>query len=278
MIRSLAVLLLLSAPLAARADISLDGRLVQGGLVLGTVAPGSVVTLDGERVRVAKDGRFVIGFAHDARASHTLVARLPDGRTETRKLKVEKRTYDVQRIDGLPQDKVTPPESELPRIRAETALIVAARHHDTPTPWFARGFVWPARGRISGVYGSQRILNGEPRAPHLGVDVAAPAGTPVVAAAAGIVRLVHPDMYYTGGTLIIDHGHGVSTLYIHLSAVEVKDGERVEQGQRIGAVGMTGRATGPHLHWGLHWFDAKLDPALVVGPMAAPPQGSEIAR
>jgi murein DD-endopeptidase MepM/ murein hydrolase activator NlpD len=246
--------------------------------VVGTVPAGSIVTLDGRRVRVGADGVFVFGFAHEARAKHSLVAVLADGRRETREFVLDKRTYEVQRIDGLPPDKVTPPASELPRIRAETALIVAARNHDTPSPWFRGGFVWPAKGRISGVYGSRRILNGEDRAPHLGVDIAAPAGTPVVAAAAGIVRLVHPDMYYTGGTLIIDHGHGVSTLYIHLSAVEAKDGERVEQGRRIGAVGATGRATGPHLHWGLQWFDAKLDPALLVGPMpgqigAAPEEG-----
>jgi murein DD-endopeptidase MepM/ murein hydrolase activator NlpD len=265
--RLVAALALLLVSAAARAEIKVEGHLVQGGLVQGSVAPGSTLALDGERVRVAKDGRFVVGFGRDAKASHTLVAKLPDGRTETRKLKIEKRVFDVQRVDGLPQDKVTPPASELDRIRDETALIVAGRNHDTPTPWFEKGFVWPAQGRISGVYGSQRILNGEPRAPHLGLDIAAPVGTPVVAAAEGIVRLEHTDMFYTGGTLIIDHGHGVSTLYIHLSAVEVKTGERVKQGQRIGAVGMTGRATGPHLHWGLHWFDVKLDPALVVGPM-----------
>jgi murein DD-endopeptidase MepM/ murein hydrolase activator NlpD len=265
--RFLAILFLVLAPSIASAEIKLDGHLVQGGLVQGAVKQGTRVTLDGERVRVSKEGRFVVGFGYDAKPNHVLVARLPDGRSETRKLSIEKRKYDVQRIDGLPQDKVTPSDSELERIRAETALIVAARNHDTPTPWFRGGFVWPARGRISGVYGSQRILNGVPRAPHLALDIAAPVGTPVVAAAAGIVRLDHADMYYTGGTLIIDHGHGVSTLYIHLSAVEVKNGDRVQQGQRIGAVGATGRATGPHLHWGLHWFDVKLDPALVVGPM-----------
>jgi len=269
LIRFLAIVFLVLAPSAASAEIKLEGHLVQGGLVQGSVKPGTSVTLDGERVRVSKDGRFVLGFGYDAKPTHAVVARLPDGRSETRKISIEKRKYDVQRIDGLPEDKVTPPDSELARIRAETALIVAARNHDTATPWFQAGFVWPARGRISGVFGSQRILNGVPRAPHLGLDVAAPVGTPVVAAAGGIVRLDHTDMFYTGGTLIIDHGHGVSTLYIHLSAVEVKNGDRVAQGQRIGAVGATGRATGPHLHWGLHWFDVKLDPALVVGPMPA---------
>jgi murein DD-endopeptidase MepM/ murein hydrolase activator NlpD len=263
--------LVLLLPFTASAGITLTGEAVQGGLIQGRAEPGSTVTLDGEPVAVAPDGVFVLGFGRDANATAALAVRAKDGRLEQRALKVRQRKYHISRIDGLPDRKVSPAPEDLKRIAAEHKLLVAARRKITQEAGFRGGFIWPAQGRISGVYGSQRILNGQPRRPHLGVDVAAPAGTPVVAAADGMVSLAHDDMFFTGKTVLIDHGLGVGTAYVHMSAIEVAAGQRVRQGQRIGRIGQTGRSSGPHLHWGLTWRDLRLDPALLVGPMPTPP-------
>jgi len=252
---------------AFAAEVTLDRAARQGGLVLGRAAPGAEIMLDGQTVAVAADGSFALGFSRDAGPKALLSVRWPDGRSERRTLSVAKRKWRVQRIDGLPGRKVTPNAADLKRIRADSAAIRAVRDRPTPEPWFRGGFVWPALGRISGVYGSQRILNGEPRQPHLGLDIAAPAGTPVAAAADGVVALAHPDMFFTGKTVLIDHGLGVGTSYSHLSRIAVRPGQRVSKGQVIGRIGKTGRATGPHLHWGLTWNRVRLDPGLVVGPM-----------
>ncbi len=255
----------LAAAPAQAAD--LEGPLTQGGLVIGTTVAGSQVILDGRQVRVSPEGAFVIGFGRDAAPESVLTLRAPDGREEVRRLAIEKRSYKVQRIDGLPKRQVTPPETEWKRIKAEQDMIASVRRRDSAMLLLREGFAWPARGRISGVYGSQRILNGEPKRPHFGVDVAAPKGTPVHAAAAGLVALVHDAMYYTGKTVMLDHGHGVTSVYIHMSKIVVRDGETVRQGQPIGAIGKSGRATGPHLHWGVYWGETPLDPALLVPPM-----------
>ncbi|MBI1245988.1 MAG: peptidoglycan DD-metalloendopeptidase family protein [Alphaproteobacteria bacterium] len=247
-------------------EIRFENRIVQGALVVGSTAPGSRVALDGQPVRVAADGKFVVGFAREAKAAR-LDVTAPDGRTKTLDLKVEPRRFDIQRIDGLPEAQVTPDPAALARIEAENVKIVAARHRDTALPLFESGFRWPVTGPISGVYGSQRILNGKPRAPHLGVDVARPTGTPVAAAADGIVSLAEKDLFFTGGTLMIDHGHGVTSVYAHLSRLDVAVGTRVNAGEIVGAIGATGRVTGPHLHWGLTWFDVRLDPQLLVPAM-----------
>ena len=192
----------------------------------------------------------------------------PDGRRERRVLRVEPRAYDIQRIDGLPPRKVTPRSKEdLARIEADVRMVRQARAIDDPRTDFLGGFRWPTTGRISGVYGSQRILNGEPRRPHFGIDIAAPTGTKVVAPADGVVTLVHPDMFFSGGTMIVDHGHGLSSAFLHLSRILVKQGERVVLGQPIAEVGSTGRSTGPHLDWRINLFDRRLDPSLLVGPM-----------
>jgi murein DD-endopeptidase MepM/ murein hydrolase activator NlpD len=269
-IRFLLAALLLLPCVAASAAVTLSGEPVQGGLVQGRAAPGATVTLDGTPVAVAPDGLFVLGFGRDAKPGAVLTVRAPDGRVETRALAVKQRRWRVSRVDGLPDRTVTPQPEDIERIAAERKLLVAARRQTAPDAHFRGGFAWPSRGRISGVYGSQRILNGEPRRPHLGVDIAAPSGTPVVAAADGVVSLVHEDMFFTGKTVLIDHGLGVGTTYVHLSAIAVKQGQRVRQGQRIGRIGQTGRATGPHLHWGLTWRGLRLDPALLVGPMPDP--------
>lgn len=194
----------------------------------------------------------------------------PDGRRETRRLTIAQRRYDVQRIDGLPERMVTPDAAALPRIRAEAELVARARDVETAETWFRGGFVWPVVGRISGVYGSQRILNGEPRQPHYGVDIVAPRGTTVQAPADGRVVLAHPGMYFTGKTLILDHGYGLTSAFLHLDEILVGEGALVRRGTPIGRLGATGRASGPHLDWRMNLFEVRIDPALLAGPMPEP--------
>ena len=249
------------------AAFDLRGDLRQGGLLIGSGAAGATVTLDGRLLRVSPAGRFIIGFSRDAKPSADLQLRWADGRLEQRRLAIQQRRYQVQRIDGLPAKMVTPPAAVIERIMRENKWIKAARQIDSPEPLFLSGWQWPAIGRISGVYGSQRILNGKPRQPHYGIDIAAPKGTPVVAPTDAVVRLAESDLYYTGGTLILDHGHGLSSAFLHLATVDVRVGESVRRGQKIGTVGSTGRSTGPHLDWRINWFDRRIDPAPLVPPM-----------
>ena len=263
-----AILLLAAGQTSA---LELKGPFTQGALIKGKVASGSSVTLDGIPLETLADGSFVFGLSRDAKSTALITVHRKDGHTQKKTLKIRNRSYRIQRIDGLPKRKVTPKKRDYKRIARERKLLTAARQRMTMVANFQDGFVWPARGRISGVYGSQRILNGKPRAPHLGVDIAAPTGSPVVAASAGIVSLTHEGMFFTGKTIQIDHGLGVGTIYIHLSKVLVKEGQRVRKGQLIGRIGKTGRATGPHLHWGLTWKTMRLDPSLLVGPMPKSP-------
>ncbi|MDX1484338.1 MAG: M23 family metallopeptidase [Alphaproteobacteria bacterium] len=251
--------------------LELEGKFVQGGLVIGHTAPGSRITLDGKAVRQRADGRFLIGFGRDAKPSAQLRVRVKGGAVITRTLAIAKRRYRVQRITGLPPKMVTPPARVLARIRSEARKIRSARLADTDRPLFDSGFMWPAVGRISGVYGSQRILNGKPRRPHYGIDIAVPEGTPVRAAAAGVVRIADKDLYFTGGTVLIDHGYGLNSVYSHLATLSVAPGQAVAKGEVIGTVGATGRATGAHLDWRVNLFLTRLDPALLVPPMPKPP-------
>jgi murein DD-endopeptidase MepM/ murein hydrolase activator NlpD len=268
----IAVILTVATALPAQAArLDIDGPLIQGGLAIGRVDPGTRVAVGRQRVRVSADGVFLVGFGRDAPAKVRVRATFPGGATIIRTVKVAPRDYKVQRIDGLPPRHVTPTPDDLVRIRADSAAIAAARATDTDDPLFLSKFVWPVRGRVSGVFGSQRILNGEARRPHSGVDVAAPHGTPVVAAATGVVVLAHGDMYFTGKTVVIDHGHGLTSVYAHMSGISVERGRRVAKGEPIGRVGTSGRATGPHLHWGVALFKTHLDPALLVGPMPKAP-------
>lgn len=277
MIWRLATLCLLwLASLAAAAEpVELRGPLMQGGLIIGQAPAGSQVRLDGQALRVSPQGNFVFGLGRDHPTQIELRVVLPDGAQWQRRLNIASRSYQIQRIDGLPPGKVSPDAEALKRIRAEGAQVAGARKTDAARVDFLQDFVWPSVGPISGVYGSQRILNGQPRRPHYGVDVAAPTGTPVVAPAAGVVTLAHPDMYYSGGTLIVDHGHGVSSSFLHLSRIDVEVGQRVEQGQKIAEIGATGRVTGAHLDWRMNWFKQRIDPALLVPdmPQANPPAG-----
>ncbi len=249
--------------------LELQGQPVQGGLMQGRTDPGTEVTFDGRPVRVSKDGVFLIGFGRDAPAQTKLVVTFTDGSREWRELKVGQRKYKIQRIDGLPPRKISPSEEDLARIHRESASIKEARAKDDARTDFLKGFIWPAKGRITGVYGSQRILNGEPRRPHYGLDIAAPVETPVVAPASGIVTLTHPDMFYSGGTLILDHGHGLSSTFIHLHRILVKEGQYVRQGDVIAEIGATGRVTGPHLDWRINLFKRRLDPQLILKAMPA---------
>jgi murein DD-endopeptidase MepM/ murein hydrolase activator NlpD len=242
------------------------GSLAQGGMALGRAAPGSRVALDGQPVLVAADGRFALGFAREAGPTARLTATAPNGATETLNLTIAKREWDIQRLNGLPPAMVSPDAQQMARINAERPRIAATRKIDSDLPFFAEAFIRPAPGRISGVFGSQRILNGEPRAAHLGLDIAAPTGTPALAMGGGRILLAE-NLYFTGNTIILDHGHGITSLYAHLSAMDVAEGAMVRQGQRIGAVGATGRVTGPHLHLGLNWLATALDPGPVL-PLA----------
>jgi len=257
-------LLTVSAETAAAEKVELSGPLVPGGLVTGQVTPGAVVMSNGRTVRVSKDGVFVLGFGRDAKRQQTIEIQGPDGFIYTKDMSLSKRDYKITRIDGLPNRKVTPKPEDLKRIRADNAGIGRVRKLDTDYQGFLTGFQWPVKGRISGVFGSQRVLNGKPRNPHNGVDIAAPSGTPIVASASGSVALVHEDMFYSGKTVMIDHGHGLSSVYIHMSKISVKQGQSLKRGDKIGEIGMTGRATGPHLHWGISLFGTHLDPMLIV--------------
>lgn len=257
----------LVAARAAGAKVDLRGDLIQGGLVRGRTAADSRLTLDGAAIRVAADGRFLIGFGRDAPARMSLVERDALDNRMVRQLSIAPRTYDVQKIDGLPQEKVEPNADDLKRIKAEQKRINAARARFTEQAFAFDDFTWPAIGPISGVYGSQRILNGQPRRPHFGVDVAAPAGTPLKAPAGGVVSLADADLFFTGGTIMIDHGHGLSSIFAHMQKVAIKEGDKLAQGDVVGELGGTGRATGPHLHWGIYLLAVPLDPQLLVPPM-----------
>ncbi len=246
--------------------LSLSGPMVQGGLLVGQTAANALVSLDGERLPLDDDGFFVVGFDRDADRQQLLSVRIPQQPTIERVLNPQARTYAIERVDGLPPATVTPPPEVSARISREAGLVAAARQRrDARSDW-RQTFSMPASGRISGVYGSQRILNGEPRRPHYGLDIAAPEGTPINAPAAGIVTLAEPDLYYSGGTVIIDHGHGVSSTFLHLSAVDVQVGQQLEQGQHVGAIGATGRASGPHLDWRMNWRGQRIDPMLLLEP------------
>jgi murein DD-endopeptidase MepM/ murein hydrolase activator NlpD len=215
-------------------------------------------------VRVSPDGGFVFGIGRDASGDVVVVVRQPGaGRVEHR-VAVTPRDWPVERIDGVPPKTVNPPPEIAARIAREQARVVAQRARDDARDDYEQAVAWPVHGRISGRFGNARVYNGQAGAGHSGMDIAAPAGTPVQAPAAGVVTFADPDLYLTGGTVLLDHGHGVSSNFLHLSRIDVKAGDRVAQGQVIGAVGMTGRATGPHLHWGMNWFDVRVDPLLVL--------------
>jgi murein DD-endopeptidase MepM/ murein hydrolase activator NlpD len=242
---------------------SLGGSHEQGGLVVGKLAKSAEVALDGKSLTVSPEGYFAFGFDYDQTVPAKLLVTFDGGATVTTELAPIARKYEVQRINGLPEQKAHPTEPAIiARIARENQMIVEARERETLSVAFAEPFDWPVPGIISGLFGSQRILNGVASTPHFGVDIAAPEGTSIHAPTNGTVSLAEPDFYLTGGTTVLDHGHGVFTIYIHQSALKVSVGQAVKRGDVIGLVGMKGRATGPHLHWGMNWFQMKLDPSL----------------
>lgn len=245
--------------------LKLDGNFIQGGLVFGQVDPNIRVQLNQQWVRVSTTGQFIIGFGRDHPTQGQLKLHLLDNSVETHLLKIKTREYKVQHIEGLSNSSVNPSKQALQRIQKESAAITEARNIDDARMDFNTDFKWPAKGRVSGVYGSQRILNGQPRQPHFGIDIAAPAGTPVLAPAAGIVTYANDDMYFSGGTLVLDHGHNLSSSFLHLQKILVKVGDKVAQGEEIALVGATGRATGPHLDWRMNWHNQRIDPGLLIG-------------
>ncbi len=258
---------------AVQADcIDLEGQLIQGGMIWGSVAPGSRVTLDGKALTVLEDGTTFAGFGRDAPATAELVVEGQQSCSQT--LQIESREYNISRVEGVPQKTVTPDPEHLERIARERALVGAAKGQRLDRPDLLQGalagFEWPAQGRISGVYGSQRIYNGTPKSPHYGVDVAVPTGTPVYAPTAGVITLAEADLFYSGGTVILDHGYGLSSSFLHMSAVSVEVGQEIRTGDKIGEVGATGRATGPHLDWRMSWLSDRIDPQLLAPPMPAP--------
>ncbi len=241
-----------------------QGSFKQGSFILGKTYPKSKVFIDKTQVRVTKDGYFVFGIGRD-RKNNILIKIINNKKTEIIEKKVFKKIYKIQRIDGLPKKQVTPPKEVYDRIKKDNILISKARSVNSNLTFFRGKFIVPLKNSIiTGVYGSQRILNGKPRRPHYGLDFASDEGTPIKAMLDGVVTLAEDDLYFTGGTIIFDHGHGISTLYMHLKDVNVTVGQEIKQGEKIGTVGMTGRSTGPHLDIRLNWFNVKLDPATVL--------------
>jgi murein DD-endopeptidase MepM/ murein hydrolase activator NlpD len=241
----------------------LNGKLTQGALVRGQVPAGAMVFLNDAKVETNRAGKFVIGFEREAPLSQQLRVELPTGEAITRTLTLQKREYNIQRIDGLEQKMVTPPAEVTARIKRDNINVANARSSNTDIDALFTRFEWPATGPISGVYGSQRILNGVPKWPHYGVDIAGPTGTPVYAPVDGIVTLAD-DLYYSGNTLILDHGMTVFSTFLHLDTITVSVGDKVKQGEQIGTIGSTGRSTGPHLDWRINLGKVRLDPQTVV--------------
>ena len=243
--------------------IILEGNFVQGGLVKGKINKHLDIKFKEKVLRKTPDGSFVIGFGRD----HPKEANLYFFINQTwilKKLDIKQRKYKTQVINGLEKKMVTPPKSFWDRIKKENKAIKEVRSLDSDVDFIFQKFDWPTKGIISGVFGSQRILNGKPKRPHYGVDIAAPEGTDILAPTEAIVRMAEKDLYYTGGTVMLDHGHGVTSVYSHLSSINVKVGDKINKDQKIGEVGSTGRSTGPHLDWRINWFSERLDPALFI--------------
>lgn len=252
----------------AQDRVTFQGTFEQSALIRATTEPGTQVTLNGEPVQVAPSGKFAFGFEREAPLEQTLELTYPDGQKAIKHIKLRERTYNIQRVNGISKKIMNPNSASQKRAAKDSAMVKAARNVQSTQEAFAGEFIWPTTGRISGVYGSQRVYNGVPGTPHYGVDVARATGTPVVAPADGVVTLAVPDMFYSGGTMIIDHGYGVNSTFLHLSKLTAKVGDKVTQGQKVAEVGASGRATGAHLDWRLNWYQMRLDPTSVVPPMS----------
>jgi murein DD-endopeptidase MepM/ murein hydrolase activator NlpD len=246
------------------ADTLISGKAQQGGLMFWQTDSGNRVSLDEQEVAVSATGQFVIGFGRDEVGHRTLRIIAVNGKEKLHVLNIAAREYAIERVDGLPPSTVTPAPSAQKRIQEDAAMVSSARSRRDDRTDYSEGFAWPASGRISGVYGSQRVLNGKPKRPHYGLDIAAPEGSPVYAPADGIITLAHDDMYFSGGTMILDHGQGLTSTFLHLSKLLVASGTVVEKGALIAEIGSTGRASGPHLDWRMNWLDRRVDPQLLL--------------
>ena len=236
----------------------------QGAMVIGNTHPAAVVEYAGRSLRVTPYGTFVFGIGRDATGDVVLRIRQPATDWIEHRVAIAPRGWPVEQINGVPPATVNPPKAIAERIEREQTRVVAVRTRDDARTGFAQAFTWPVQGRISGRFGNQRVYNGTPKSPHSGMDIAVATGTPVKAPADGVITFADPGLYLTGGTVVLDHGHGISSNFLHLSRIDAKVGDIVKQGDVIGAVGATGRATGPHLHWGMNWFDTRIDPLLVL--------------
>ena len=267
------LLLLHASAVGAQRCADLAGDFRQGGLLWGQVTPSAHVALDDASILVLPNGTFVLGLGRDA-PKEQVFSVVAEGQRCTQTVAVAQRQYNIQRVEGVPQKTVTPPNDVLERIARERALVRKAKAQRIERPELLEavqaGLSWPATGRISGVYGSQRFYNGTPGSPHYGVDVAVPTGHPVVAPGPGVITLAEVDLFYSGGTIILDHGYGLSSSFLHLSKLHVEVGQEVQRGDLIGEVGATGRATGPHLDWRMSWLNQRVDPQLLVPAMPLP--------
>lgn len=258
--------MLSSTVLADSADLRVvfPASAAQGAMVIGKVPAGSTVHYANRELRVTPYGTVVLGIGRDETGTLLVEVKRPDGSTVVSEIIVEAHDWPIERVDGVPAKTVDPPPEIAARIQREQASVAKARERDDERTDFAESFIRPVDGRISGRFGNQRVYNGKPGSAHSGMDIAAAKGTPVKAPASGIVSFANDDLYLTGGTVVIDHGHGISSNFLHLSRIDVAVGDRVEQGQIIAAVGATGRASGPHLHWGMSWFAVRIDPQQVL--------------
>ena len=260
MIRFLFVLIFITNQVSA---LELKGTFEQGSLIIGKTNPSNEIYVDQKKLKVSKEGYFIFGISRD-RKKNIIISINKDNKAREVIKVVKSRKFKVQKIDGLPKRKVSPNDEDMKRIRKEGKLIAKAKNVNSDLSFFFKDFIRPVDGITTGVFGSQRVLNGKPRRPHYGIDFHAPEGTPVKAMMDGEVTLAENDMYFTGGTIIFDHGHGISTLYMHMKDIDVKVGQKIKQGQIVGTLGQSGRATGPHLDIRLNWFDVKLDPATIL--------------
>ena len=245
------------------AAVEVKGELTQGSMLTGKASAGASVSLDGKKIAVTKEGDFVFGFGRDAELNHELLVVDAQGQQETKKLILKKREYKIQRIEGISKKLMNPNKKNIARSQQDNRDISKARKIKSDDQFYRQQFIWPAKGPITGVYGSQRYFNGVAKRPHFGLDIAGPKGADVVAPADGTITL-SKDMFYSGNTLLLDHGFGVSSTFIHLDTITVKLGQKVKQGDKIGTIGNSGRVTGPHLDWRINWFSERLDPYLLV--------------
>lgn len=264
MLKSLLSALVLATFSVNSLAVELKGHLTQGGLVTGKLSDAQSVSLNDTPLKLSKNGDFVFGFGRDAKTNHTLSWVDTNGKKHTQNLIITKRDYNIDKITGVAKKYVSPPKSVSERISREAVAVRNARAVNSDLTYFLDPVLKPAQGRISGVYGSQRYFNGEPRRPHFGLDIANKTGSPVYAPIGGTVVFAEPDLYYSGGTLILDHGHGITSTYIHLSKLDVNVGDKVKQGNKVAEIGATGRVTGPHLDWRFNWKGERLDPGLLM--------------